>query len=172
MRSRRGRLGVHAFSFGSPDFNYSPGLGQVLVDEEGVFRSIRLKVAIPYNYEQPSSSTGIASPEPMKRLFQWSDDEGEDSGYASLATVSSIWTDRVSVHMVDNDNGDLRRRLEAQGQTSKAQQAALDNIQQMNFSLTEITMIPGVIIMRKNIIRWTTQDWEIKGKFFYGCWSS
>jgi len=33
--------------------------------------------------------------------------------------------------MADNDNDDLRRRLEAQEQTSKAQQEALDNIQQM-----------------------------------------
>jgi len=33
--------------------------------------------------------------------------------------------------MADNGNDDLRRRLEAQEQTSKAQQEALDNIQQM-----------------------------------------
>ena len=33
--------------------------------------------------------------------------------------------------MADNGNNDLRRRLEAQEQTSKAQQEALDNIQQM-----------------------------------------
>jgi len=36
--------------------------------------------------------------------------------------------DKVSVHMADNDNDDFRRRLEAQEQTSKAQQEALDNI--------------------------------------------
>jgi len=64
-------------------------------------------------------------------LFEWSDEEEEDSGYASSATVSSIRTDSASVHMADNDNDDLRRRLEAQEQTSKAQQEALDNIQQM-----------------------------------------
>jgi len=29
----------------------------------------------PYNYEQPSSSTGVMSPEPLKSLFHWSDDE-------------------------------------------------------------------------------------------------
>jgi len=56
----------------------------------------------------------------MKRLFQWSEDEGEDSGYASSATVSSVRTDRVSVHMADNGNDDLRRQLETQEQTSKA----------------------------------------------------
>ena len=39
--------------------------------------------------------------------------------------------DRVSVNMADNGNDDLRRRLEAQEQTSKTQQEALDNIQQM-----------------------------------------
>jgi len=33
--------------------------------------------------------------------------------------------------MADNGKDDLRRRLEAQEQTSKAQQEALDNIQQM-----------------------------------------
>ena len=32
--------------------------------------------------------------------------------------------------MADNDNDDLRRRLEAQEQTSKVQQVVLDNIQQ------------------------------------------
>ena len=33
--------------------------------------------------------------------------------------------------MADNGNDDLRRRLEAQEQTSRTQQEALDNIQQM-----------------------------------------
>ena len=65
------------------------------------------------------------------RLFQWSDEEDEDSGYASSATVNWVRTDRVSVNMADNGNDDLRRRLEAQEQISKAQQEALDNIQQM-----------------------------------------
>jgi len=65
----------------------------------------------------------------MKGLFQWSVEEDEDSGYASSTAVSSIRTDRVSANMDDNGNDDLRRRLEAQEQTSKAQQEALDNIQ-------------------------------------------
>jgi len=73
----------------------------------------------------------VTSPEPMRGLFQWSDEEDEDSGYASSATVSSIRTERVSVNMADNGSDDPRRRLEAQEQTSKAQQEALDNIQQM-----------------------------------------
>ena len=116
--------------YSSPDPDYSPGLGEVLVHEEGVFRNTRSRVAIPYTYEQPSSSTALASPEP-RRSLQPSDEEDEDSGYASSATVSSVRTDRVSVNMADSTNDDLRRRLEAQEQTSKTQQEALDNIQQM-----------------------------------------
>jgi len=67
----------------------------------------------------------VISPEPLKSLFQWSDDDGEASGYASSATVSSAQTGRVSVHMANNKNDDLRRRMEAQEQTFKAQQEAL-----------------------------------------------
>ena len=96
--------------------------------EEGVFRNTRSRVAIPYSYEQPSSSTALASPEP-RRSLQPSDEEDEDSGYASSATVSSVRTDRASVNMADNVNDDLRRRLEAQEQTSRTQQETLDNIQ-------------------------------------------
>jgi len=129
-RGRRTPRGANSPSFSSPEPDYSPGLGQVLVGEESVFRNTKSRVSIPYNYEQPSSSTGVVSPEPLKSLFQWFDDEGEDSGYASSVTVSSVRTSRVSVHMADNGNDDLRRRLEAQEQTSKAQQEAFDNIQQ------------------------------------------
>ena len=86
-------------------------------------------ISIPCNYEQPSSSTIVISPEPLKSLFQWSGDEGEASGYASSATISSVRMGKVSVHMADNDNDDLRRRMKAQEQTSKAQQEGLDNIQ-------------------------------------------
>ena len=104
----------------SPDLDYSPGLGEVLVHEEGVFRNTRSRVAIPYNYEQPSSSTALTSSQP-RRSPQPSDEEDEDSGYASSATVSSVRTDRASVNMADNANDDLRRRLEAQEKTFKTQ---------------------------------------------------
>ena len=52
----------------SPDPDYSPGLGEVLVHEEGVFRNTRSRVAIPYSYEQPSSSTALASSYPRRSL--------------------------------------------------------------------------------------------------------
>ena len=76
--------------------------------------------------------------------------------------------------MADNSNDDLRRRMEAQEQTSKAQQEALDNIQKMLAQLltNRNNNNTGRIIMGKNFITWTIQGWEIKGKFFYGCWSS
>ena len=102
--------------------------------KEGVFRNTGFRVAIPYSYEQPSSLTAATSPEPMKGLVQWSGEEDEDSGYASSATVSSMRTDRVSVNMAENGNDDLRRRLEAQEQTSKTQQEALNNIQQISLN--------------------------------------
>jgi len=107
---RGGRVSYapHSPSSSSPDSDYSPGLRQVLVHEEGVFRNTRSRVVIPYRYEQPSSSTTVTSPEPMRQLFQWSDEEDEDSGYASSAIVSSIRTDKASVHMADNGNDDLR----------------------------------------------------------------
>jgi len=131
LRSRRGRRDANSLSFSSPDSGYSLGLSQVLVGEESVFRNTRSKIAIPYNYKQPSSSIGVMSPELLKSLFQWSDDKGEASGYASSAKVSSVQIGRILVHMVDDSNDDLRRRIEAQEQTSKAQEKALDNIQQM-----------------------------------------
>ena len=83
-------------------------MGEVLVEEEGVFRGTRFRVAIPYNFEHPSSSTGVMSPELLKSLFQWPDDEGEASGYASSAKVSSVQIGRISVHMADDSNDDLR----------------------------------------------------------------
>jgi len=70
------------------------------------------------------------SPEPLKSIYQWSD-EGVASRYTSLATVSSVQTGRVSVNMADNSNDDLRQRMEAQEQTFRTQQESLDNIQQM-----------------------------------------
>jgi len=71
------------------------------------------------------------SSQPLKSLFQWSNDERETSGYASSVTISSVQTSRVSANMADNNNDDLHRWMEAQEKTSKAQQEALDNIQQM-----------------------------------------
>ena len=67
------------------------------------------------------------SPAPLKSLFQWSDNE-EASGYASSTTISLVRTGLVSANMADNNDDDLRRRMEAQEQTSRAQQEALDNI--------------------------------------------
>ena len=64
----------------------------------------------------------MMSLEPMRGLFQWSDDEEEASRYASSATVSSVQIGRVLANMADNNNNDdLNRRLEAQEQTFKAQ---------------------------------------------------
>jgi len=79
LRGRRGREDTNSPYFSSPDSDYSTSLGQVLVGQEGVFRGTRYRVAIPYNYEQPSSLTGVMSPQLLKILFQWSDDEGEAS---------------------------------------------------------------------------------------------
>ena len=117
LRARRGKHDTNSPLFSSPDSDYSPGLDQVLVGQEGAFWGTRFRVAIPYNYEQPSSSSGVMSPEPLKSLFQWSDDEGETSGYASLVTVSSVQIGRASVNMADNNNDDLRQWMEAQEQT-------------------------------------------------------
>ena len=68
---------------------------------------------------------------PLRNLFQWFDDDEEVSGYTSSATISSVRTGLVSANKADNNDDDLRRRVEAQEQTFKAQQEALDNIQQM-----------------------------------------
>ena len=70
--------------------------------------------------------------EPLRHNFQWSDDEEEASNYASSATISSVQAGFVSANMADNNNdNDLHHRMEAQEQTSKVQQEALDNIQQI-----------------------------------------
>jgi len=66
-------------------------------------------------------------PDPLKSLFQWSDDEwGEASGQASSATVSSVQIGRVSANMADNNNDNLSQRMEAQQQTFRTQQEVLD----------------------------------------------
>jgi len=67
-----------------------------LIEPEGAFRGTRSRVVIPYNYRHPCSSR-VMSPELLRRLFQWSDNEGEASGYASFATVSSEQTGVMSV---------------------------------------------------------------------------
>jgi len=121
MSSQRGRQGVHAPSFNSPDFDYSPGLSQVLVEPEGAFQGTRFRVAILYNYGQPFSSTWAMSPEPLRSLFQWSDDGEEASDYAFSATISSEQTGIVLVNMADNKhNDDLRRYMETQEQIFRA----------------------------------------------------
>ena len=155
---RRGRQTSDDAPYSSPDPDYSTGLGEVLVHEEGVFRNTRSRVAIPYSYEQPSSSTTLASSQP-RRSLQSSDEEDEDSGYASSTTVSLVRTDRASVNMADNVNDDLRQCLEAQEQTSRTQQEALDNIQQMlaRSSAIGMTMMPGAITMRRNISAMSSQ---------------
>jgi len=89
------------------------------VNQEGAFQGTRSKVAITYDYGHPSSSAGVVSPTPLRKLFQWSDDE-EASRYASSATISSVRTGLVSANMADNNNDDLYQRIEAQEQTSKA----------------------------------------------------
>jgi len=97
------------------------------VESEGVFSGTRSRVAIPYNYGQSSSSTGAISSEPSRNLSQWLDDEGEASGYASSATVSSEQIGFMSVNMANkNPDDDLCRYMEAQEQTSKAQREALE----------------------------------------------
>jgi len=60
------------------------------------------------------------------------DDEEEASGCAFSATISSVQARFVSANMADNNNdNDIRHCMEAQEQTFKAQQEALDNIQQI-----------------------------------------
>jgi len=127
MRSRRGRQGVRASSVSSPDPDYNPGLSQILIELEGAFRGTRSTVAIPYNYEH--SSIGATLPEPLRSCFQWLDEKEEANSYASSVTVSSEQTWVMSVNMADNNHDDdHRRRIEAQKQSSRAQQAALENI--------------------------------------------
>ena len=109
LNARRGRRDTNSPSFSSPDSDYSPGLTQVLVGQEGAFRGTRSRVAILYNYEQSCSATGVISLELLKSLFQWSDDEGKASGYAFSVTIRSVQTSRVSANMADNNNDDLRQ---------------------------------------------------------------
>ena len=68
--SRRRKQGVNP-SFSSPDSDYSPSLGQILIEQEGAFQGTRSRIAILFNYDHPSSSRGAISPEPLTLLFQW-----------------------------------------------------------------------------------------------------
>ena len=91
--------------FSSPEPNYSPGLGQVLVERKGTFQGTHSRVAIHYNYGQPSSTEAMLS-ESLRHHFRWSDDEEEFSGYASFATISSVQAGFISANMADNNNDD------------------------------------------------------------------
>ena len=124
--------------------------------QEGAFQGTHSRVAISHNYEQPSSSTGDISPELLRHFFQWSDDKEESSGYASSTTISSARTGFVSVNMIDNDNeADLCHRMEAQKQTSEAQQEALKNFQRM---LTQL------MIDQNNEENSDNNEWEEENK--------
>jgi len=75
-------------------------------------------------------------PKLLRHQFQWSDDEEEASSYASSVTISTVQARFVSANMADkNNDDDLCHRMDAQEQTSKAQQEALDNIQQILIQL-------------------------------------
>ena len=94
-RSKRTRLGVNPLSFSFPDSNYSSGLGQIMDGREGVFQDTCFRVAIPFNYDQPSPSGGAISPGLLRymfkrHMFQWSDEEEEGSIYVSSSTISSV----------------------------------------------------------------------------------
>jgi len=92
FRSRRRRQGTFTPPASSLNSYYSPVLSQVLVEQEGAFLGTRSRVAIPYNYGQLSSSTGVVSLAPLRKLFQWSNSEEETSGYASSTTINSVRT--------------------------------------------------------------------------------
>ena len=79
LRFHKRRQVVYTPSFSSPDLDYNPGLGQVLVEQEGVFQGTRSRIVKPYNYGQPSSSE-VMFPELLKYHFQWFNDEEEASG--------------------------------------------------------------------------------------------
>jgi len=109
LQSQRRKQGVHTPSFSSPRSDYSPSLGQVLVEQKGTFQD-----KIPCIYGQPSSSKDIL-PELLEHQFQWSNEEEEASGYASSATISIVQARFISANMADNNNDDdLRHRMEAQ----------------------------------------------------------
>jgi len=69
FRSRRRRRGAYTPLASSLDSDYSPGLNQILVEQEGAFQGTRSRVAILYSYGQPSSSPGAVSLAPLRNLF-------------------------------------------------------------------------------------------------------
>ena len=100
LRSQRRKQGVRTLAFSSLGLDYSPGLGQVLVEQKGAFQG-----TVPYNYGQPSFSEAML-PEPLRHQFQWSDAKEEVSGYASFATISFVQARFVSANMIDNNNNE------------------------------------------------------------------
>ena len=83
------------------------------MSEDLLMTSINM-IAISFNYEQPSSSRGAISLEPLRQLFHWFNDKEKASGNASSATISSIQTRLVSANKANNDDDDLRHHMEAQ----------------------------------------------------------
>ena len=95
------------------------------------------------------------SPAPLRNLFQWSDDEEEGSGFASSATISLIQMRLISANLANNNNDDLRRRMEAHEQTFKAQQEALGQhatYVSLTLGQPEHLMTPASIAMKRSII--------------------
>ena len=111
-RLQRRRQGVSPPAFTLPDSDYSPGLGQIVVEREGTFQGTRSRVAIP-SYDQPSTSEGATLPGTMRHVFQWLDGEPECNGYASSCTISPVQLGFVSGIMADNNNTDLCHLMEA-----------------------------------------------------------
>ena len=88
QQSRRRRQGVAHAPKNSSDSDYSPGLSQILLNQDGAFQGTHSRVAIPFNY----GPTLLGSPLPglLRNIFQWSDNDEEASGYASTSIISSV----------------------------------------------------------------------------------
>jgi len=100
---QRRRQEVNPPSFSSSDSDYSPSLGQALVEQEGAFRCTRSWVAITFKYDQPSSIGGTVSPESLRHMFQWLNEEEKGSGYAFSSIISSVQKEFVLINMADNN---------------------------------------------------------------------
>ena len=87
-RPRRRRHKVALTPTNSSDSDYSPGLSQIWLNQDGTFRGTRSRVAIPFNYGPSFLGSSLSGP--LRNMFQWSDAEEEASGYASSSTVNSI----------------------------------------------------------------------------------